>query len=139
MLEGQNTSTHGALINISLDSPTPPEFILLEFPESERGPSHFTMHFQLDRQGLVVFSVSNMTTNIDALLQGEEGVTVKEIGNGRVPVFNSTQKYSVNITACKPNQLVGGEKYILVVVARDKYGRVQGTVFKELIETSVPP
>lgn len=86
-----------------------------------------------------MFSVSSMTTDIDALLQGEEGVSLIEIGNGRIPVFNSTQVYSVNITACEPNQLVGGEKYILVVVARDKYGRVQGNVLKELIETSALP
>ncbi|GMH36389.1 hypothetical protein BSKO_04257 [Bryopsis sp. KO-2023] len=133
---GGDPAELGASVSISLESPSAPTFLLLEFPVGDRGPSYISMRFQIDMQGLVVFSVASMIADIDAILTGAaQGVQITEIGNGRFPVFDPSQVHSVNITACDPNQLVGGEKYIVVVVARDKYGRVQSSVVKELVET----
>lgn len=123
------------MININLDSPSPPEFLNLSFPEHDRGEHYFAMEFQLDRQGLVVYSVAKVTTNVNALLSGEEGLSLKEIGNGRIPVFNSSQSHAINITACPPNIFSPGEEYVVVAVARDKYGRVQGEATKKLVKT----
>ena len=120
-----------------LDSQPPPAFNLLEFPESNRTDSSFDMRFQIDRKGLVVFSVASISANIGGLLSGDDGaLSTVEIGNGRYPVFDVSAVNTVTVSACSPHAMRGGEKYIVIVVARDKNGQTQGEVQKELVQTA---